>query len=77
MQKLDRDRAREVEYRNGIRGKRRGQWMGRCGPRIVIVIGSAPSLRAESPGEDLGAVETAFAATMADRDLDAFVELPR
>jgi len=39
----------------------------------VIVIGHAPALRAEPPGGDLGAVESAFAATMANRDLDAFV----
>lgn len=38
----------------------------------VTLIGSAPGLWAESPGDDLGSVETAFAATMADRDLDAF-----
>jgi len=39
----------------------------------VIVIGSASSAQAQSNGEDLGAVESAFAATMADRDLEAFV----
>ncbi len=61
---------REVEYAVGIR------WKGRRPVRsstAVIVIGDRTSLWAESPGEDLGAVETAFAATMADRDLDAFV----
>ncbi len=50
----------------------RGEWAGPV-LAVVIVIGAAPSLWAESPGEDLGAVETAFAATMADRDLNAFV----
>lgn len=40
---------------------------------IVIVIGGWFSIPAESSGKDLGAVEKAFAATMADRDLEAFV----
>ena len=48
------------------------RWAG-AAQALVIIIGGAPSLQAESPGEDLGAVESAFAATMADRDLDAFV----
>jgi len=48
------------------------RWAG-AALAFVIVIGGGPSLRAETPGGDLGAVESAFAATMADRDLDAFV----
>jgi ketosteroid isomerase-like protein len=38
------------------------------------LIGCGPSTRAQFPGEELGAVESAFAATMADRDLDAFAD---
>jgi ketosteroid isomerase-like protein len=38
----------------------------------VAGIGGELMLWAEPPGDDLGSVETAFAATMANRDLDAF-----
>ena len=51
---------------------RKRRWAG-LALAVVIVIGYAPSLRAQSPSEGLSAVESAFAATMADRDLDAFV----
>jgi len=50
----------------------RREWAGLV-LAVVIVIGSASSAQAQSNGEDLGAVESAFAATMADRDLEAFV----
>ena len=39
---------------------------------MIIAIGGGPSLRAESQVEDLGDIESAFAATMADRDLEGF-----
>jgi ketosteroid isomerase-like protein len=48
------------------------KWVGPA-LAVVIMIGCAPLLRAQSEGEGLGAVESAFAATMADRDLEAFV----
>lgn len=40
---------------------------------LVIMLGGGFPNPAESSDEGLAAVETAFAATMADRDLDAFV----
>ena len=49
----------------------RREWAG-LALAVVIVIGYAPSLRAQSPSEGLSAVESPFAATMADRDLEAF-----
>ena len=48
---------------------------GRVFTTIVVatlVMGAAIAGGAESPDNDLGAIETAFAATMADRDLEAF-----
>lgn len=39
---------------------------------IMTTIGVTPWLCADPPGDDLGAVESAFAATMAARDLDGF-----
>lgn len=71
MQKLIVTQAGRLNTAMEFAGKRPGQWI--FGPVIAaIVIGSGLGLWAESPGDDLGAVETAFAATMADRDLDAF-----
>jgi len=58
-------------YTNRWRFGRR-EWAG-LALAVAIVIGYAPTLRAQSPGEGLSAVESAFAATMADRDLEAFV----
>lgn len=53
----------------GLRVKR---WAGAT-LAFVILVGCGPSIRAEAPDQILGAVESAFAATMADRDLNAFV----
>ncbi len=39
---------------------------------LATVLGGGISTGADSPGDDLGAVESAFAATMAARDLEAF-----
>jgi ketosteroid isomerase-like protein len=49
-----------------------GRWTG-AALGLAIAIAGGPWVRAEPPGEDLGAVESAFAATMAVRDLDGFV----
>jgi ketosteroid isomerase-like protein len=38
----------------------------------VITFGSGLGSRAQSPNEELGGIESAFAATMEKRDLDAF-----
>ena len=38
----------------------------------VIALGGGNASAGESPGEELRAVESAFAATMAERDLEAF-----
>jgi len=48
---------------------------GRCVVMVLItvaVLGGGISSGQGSPDDDLGAVESAFAATMAARDLDAF-----
>jgi len=39
---------------------------------MVITIGSGLGVRAQSPSEELGGIESAFAAAMENRDLDAF-----
>jgi ketosteroid isomerase-like protein len=55
--------------------KRPGMRAGRlaAGAAIAaITLGGGIASGGDAPGDDLGAVETAFAATMAERDLDAF-----
>ena len=47
------------------------RWVG-LALAVVVMIGSPPWLTAQSEGEDLGDIESAFAATMADRDLEGF-----
>jgi len=39
---------------------------------VVIVVVGAPTSWAQSPSDELGGVESAFAATIEKRDLDAF-----
>lgn len=52
-------------------GTRAGSWL--VGAVVVVnILGSWISIGGEPPAADLGAVETAFASTMADRDLEAF-----
>lgn len=47
------------------------RWVG-LALAVVVVIASPSWLTAQSEGEDLGDIESAFAATMADRDLEGF-----
>ncbi len=53
--------------------EREKRWMLAAVSAVVVltVIGNAPWVSADPPGDDLGAVESAFAATMAERDLAA------
>jgi len=71
MQKLVVTQVGRLNTAMEFSGKRAGQWI--FAPVIAaVVIGGGLGTWAEPPGDDLGAVETAFAATMANRDLDAF-----
>lgn len=50
----------------------RGGWVFTTILMATLMTGAAIARGADCPDNDLGAIETAFAATMADRDLEAF-----